>query len=289
MARAARIEGPELSSTDGSGKDQPQSARRAPNIIAELDFSSSSSVSLGCCPAYIGPSATFSAFALSVARARALTAGTQWCVGRASDSLATTHLGVEETVLLFVVSQQFLVTGPRHKLEDAQLAPRKERSPFSANTFFVFFDVDVDSPFICFVSTARVFGMFAGVPLFTLSVLGFALVASATPLAWHHDGKKHEKVEKIEKIEEKDAGQCNSGPVQCCNSLTQTSDPSIANILGGLNIPIQGIDIPVGLTCNPINVIGIGGTNCASQPVCCENNSFSGVVALGCTPINVGL
>ncbi|KAF8204671.1 hydrophobin-251 [Pholiota molesta] len=31
------------------------------------------------------------------------------------------------------------------------------------------------------------------------------------------------------------------------------------------------------------------GTSCSAQPVCCTNDSFNGVVALGCTPININL
>ncbi|PFH49489.1 hypothetical protein AMATHDRAFT_147546 [Amanita thiersii Skay4041] len=44
------------------------------------------------------------------------------------------------------------------------------------------------------------------------------------------------------------------------------------------------------VTCNPIaGWFGISGNSCNAQTVCCENNSFNGVVALGCTPINVSL
>ncbi|GAB88060.1 hypothetical protein GORBP_124_00010, partial [Gordonia rubripertincta NBRC 101908] len=54
-------------------------------------------------------------------------------------------------------------------------------------------------------------------------------------------------------------------------------------------IVVQGVNIPIGLTCDPISVIGIGGNSCTAQPVCCENNNFNGVVALGCTPVNLNL
>ncbi|KAJ3504005.1 hypothetical protein NLJ89_g8169 [Agrocybe chaxingu] len=86
-----------------------------------------------------------------------------------------------------------------------------------------------------------------------------------------------------------DVNQCNTGPVQCCNSVQQASSSPIAQLLGLLGVVAGPIDALIGLTCNPISVIGIGGNSCTSQPVCCTNNNFNGVVALGCTPINLNL
>ncbi|KAG7441657.1 hydrophobin-251 [Guyanagaster necrorhizus] len=63
---------------------------------------------------------------------------------------------------------------------------------------------------------------------------------------------------------------CASGSAQCCNSVQSYVHRS-------------------GVTCSPITGIGAGGTDCSDQPVCCTDNSYNGVVALGCTPINVGL
>ncbi|KLO14558.1 fungal hydrophobin [Schizopora paradoxa] len=83
--------------------------------------------------------------------------------------------------------------------------------------------------------------------------------------------------------------QCNTGSVQCCNSVQDANSPSIANLLGPLGVVVSGITGQVGVTCNPITIIGVSGTSCTSQPVCCENNSFNGLVALGCTPININL
>ncbi|KAK7036697.1 hypothetical protein VNI00_011362 [Paramarasmius palmivorus] len=85
------------------------------------------------------------------------------------------------------------------------------------------------------------------------------------------------------------AGECNTGPVQCCNDVKAASDPSLAEVFGVLGIVAQGVTGQVGVTCNPISVLGLGGNSCNAQTVCCENNNFNGVVALGCTPINVNL
>ncbi|KAK0225278.1 hydrophobin-251 [Armillaria fumosa] len=84
-------------------------------------------------------------------------------------------------------------------------------------------------------------------------------------------------------------GSCNTGSFQCCKSVQDPSSSAVQSALGLLNIPIGDVTANVGLTCDPITVIGLGTTQCANQPVCCENNNFNGVVALGCTPINVGL
>ncbi|KAJ2914451.1 hypothetical protein MD484_g5979, partial [Candolleomyces efflorescens] len=85
------------------------------------------------------------------------------------------------------------------------------------------------------------------------------------------------------------AQSCSTGPIQCCNSVQRAGAPSVATLLGLLGIVVQNANVPIGLTCTPITVIGAGGNSCTAQTVCCQNNSFNGVVAIGCTPINVNL
>ncbi|KAG5644495.1 hypothetical protein DXG03_008322 [Asterophora parasitica] len=52
--------------------------------------------------------------------------------------------------------------------------------------------------------------------------------------------------------------QCNTGPVQCCNSVT-TSNDAVAKLLIGLLGIVVGPNVAVGLTCSPLSIIGIGG------------------------------
>ncbi|ESK95428.1 hydrophobin [Moniliophthora roreri MCA 2997] len=85
------------------------------------------------------------------------------------------------------------------------------------------------------------------------------------------------------------SGSCNTGPVQCCNSVQAANSPAAAGLLGLLGVVVQDVTAQVGLTCSPITVLGLGGNSCSAQTVCCENNNFNGIVALGCTPINIGL
>lgn len=49
----------------------------------------------------------------------------------------------------------------------------------------------------------------------------------------------------------------------------------LQGLLGLLGVATGDVNGQVGVTCNPVNVIGTGGVNCNSQTVCCENNSFS--------------
>ncbi|TDL24349.1 fungal hydrophobin, partial [Rickenella mellea] len=72
------------------------------------------------------------------------------------------------------------------------------------------------------------------------------------------------------------ASQCNTAPVQCCNSVQKAGAPGVATLLGLLGIVLQDVNIPIGVTCSPIDVVGVGsGASCNNQAVCCENNSFS--------------
>ncbi|KAF9477851.1 hydrophobin [Pholiota conissans] len=83
---------------------------------------------------------------------------------------------------------------------------------------------------------------------------------------------------------------CNTGSLQCCNSVTDSNAPGVAALLSLVGVAVGSITGQVGVTCSPISAIGVGaGSSCTAQPVCCENNSFNGVVAIGCSPINLNL
>ncbi|OCB86232.1 fungal hydrophobin [Sanghuangporus baumii] len=85
------------------------------------------------------------------------------------------------------------------------------------------------------------------------------------------------------------ASQCNTGELQCCDSVQSSSSNAIAALLSILGVVLQGVDVPVGVTCSPITVVGAGSAGCDAAPVCCENNNFNGLISLGCTPININL
>ncbi|KAF5362460.1 hypothetical protein D9756_002084 [Leucocoprinus leucothites] len=83
--------------------------------------------------------------------------------------------------------------------------------------------------------------------------------------------------------------QCNTGTIQCCNSVQSVNSSAVGLLAGLLGIVLQGVTGLVGLTCSPLDILGVGGNSCTAQPVCCTGNSFSGLIVLGCTPININL
>ncbi|EGO22851.1 hydrophobin [Serpula lacrymans var. lacrymans S7.9] len=82
------------------------------------------------------------------------------------------------------------------------------------------------------------------------------------------------------------SSQCNTGSLQCCESthsassvFTASAPLSILAALGG------GL---LGVNCSPLAPIGVGsGASCAQEPICCSGDSFSGLINVGCSPINV--
>ncbi|KAF9461029.1 fungal hydrophobin [Collybia nuda] len=87
------------------------------------------------------------------------------------------------------------------------------------------------------------------------------------------------------------ASQCNTNNLRCCNSKQESDSLTgpVSALLTTLGINLSALTGVVGLGCSPLTLLGGGGSSCTAQPVCCSNNSFNGVVAIGCTPINVNL
>ncbi|KAI0700336.1 fungal hydrophobin-domain-containing protein [Cytidiella melzeri] len=84
------------------------------------------------------------------------------------------------------------------------------------------------------------------------------------------------------------AGNCNTGPIQCCQSTEAATSPIGSLLLGLLGIVVDGIDVLLGIDCSPITVIGIGsGSACSASPVCCEDNAVGGLISIGCIPITL--
>ncbi|KAI3595863.1 hydrophobin [Moniliophthora roreri] len=62
-----------------------------------------------------------------------------------------------------------------------------------------------------------------------------------------------------------------------------------SNVLGLLGVTLTDLNVLVGLTCSPVTILGGIFGGCSATPVCCENNSFGGVIAIGCVPVNLSL
>ncbi|KAF8838405.1 hydrophobin [Paxillus ammoniavirescens] len=82
--------------------------------------------------------------------------------------------------------------------------------------------------------------------------------------------------------------QCNTGSMQCCNNYQSASSLNqLLTSIGFLDV-LAGVTGNVGTDCTPITVVGTGsGADCTAQPVCCTDNTFNGLINVGCTPINL--
>lgn len=51
--------------------------------------------------------------------------------------------------------------------------------------------------------------------------------------------------------------QCNTGTLQCCDSVQSSDSKEMATLTGLLGIVLSGVAVPIGLTCNPITAAGV--------------------------------
>ncbi|KAK0217167.1 hydrophobin 2 [Armillaria fumosa] len=114
--------------------------------------------------------------------------------------------------------------------------------------------------------------MFARLSAFTLAVLTLPVLASATVLPRGGTGSS-----------------CSSGTLQCCNSVQDPSSSAVQTALAPLGLNLGDIAADVGLTCDPITVIGVGSNPCSTQAACCTGQNYNGFAVLGCIPVNVGV
>lgn len=54
---------------------------------------------------------------------------------------------------------------------------------------------------------------------------------------------------------------CNTGPVQCCNSVQSADDHGLSNVLGFLGLDLGEVTGQVGVNCNPVTLIGAAGNS----------------------------
>ncbi|EIW52222.1 fungal hydrophobin [Trametes versicolor FP-101664 SS1] len=84
------------------------------------------------------------------------------------------------------------------------------------------------------------------------------------------------------------AGSCSTGTLQCCNSVEAAGSAAVAPILAALGVVVQDLNIPVGLSCSGVNGVGVGGSDsCSTNAVCCDENNFGGLLAIGCLPASL--
>ncbi|KAL7284177.1 hypothetical protein ACG7TL_001459 [Trametes sanguinea] len=105
--------------------------------------------------------------------------------------------------------------------------------------------------------------MFARVS--ALAVLALPLLAAANPV--RRDGN------------------CNTGSMQCCNSVHETNENAVSVLLSLLGLDASSLTGQVGIQCSGISGVGAGQSSCQASPVCCENNNVGGLISIGCVPI----
>ncbi|KAJ7237798.1 hydrophobin 2 [Mycena rebaudengoi] len=72
---------------------------------------------------------------------------------------------------------------------------------------------------------------------------------------------------------------------QCCTSVVSSTSKAASVVAGLLGIDLDGLDVPVGLSCSPITV----GNNCGSTTVTCAapDKEWGGLIAINCIPITL--
>ncbi|THH00063.1 hypothetical protein EW145_g7141 [Phellinidium pouzarii] len=88
----------------------------------------------------------------------------------------------------------------------------------------------------------------------------------------------------------KDSSSCSTGTVSCCNSVTPVDSSGAALISGLLGIVLGDINVPIGLNCIAVPIIGVA-DSCSAEAACCSNINNEGLIPIGidCSPINVAL
>ncbi|PPQ73658.1 hypothetical protein CVT24_007634 [Panaeolus cyanescens] len=76
---------------------------------------------------------------------------------------------------------------------------------------------------------------------------------------------------------------CNTGNLTCCSEIQDVGSYDADIIAALVGVSVDDVTGQLGLQCNPITVIGVGtGGNCASTPVCCEQNFQNQLIGLNC-------
>ncbi|KAJ6527880.1 fungal hydrophobin [Mycena vulgaris] len=73
---------------------------------------------------------------------------------------------------------------------------------------------------------------------------------------------------------------------QCCSSVQSSSSSAVSAVAALLGLDLSGLNIPVGLDCSPITVIG---NNCGGTEVTCDapEKEWGSLIAINCIPITL--
>ncbi|KAJ7610454.1 fungal hydrophobin [Roridomyces roridus] len=73
---------------------------------------------------------------------------------------------------------------------------------------------------------------------------------------------------------------------QCCASVVSSTSAAASAVAALVGLDLTGLDVPVGLSCSPITVVG---NNCGGTTVTCDspNAEWGNVIAINCLPITL--
>ncbi|KAJ7723623.1 hydrophobin 2 [Mycena maculata] len=73
---------------------------------------------------------------------------------------------------------------------------------------------------------------------------------------------------------------------ECCDSVVSSSSTSASSVAALLGLDLTGLNVPVGLSCSPITVIG---NNCGGTTVTCDapDQEWGTLIAINCIPITL--
>ncbi|KAF7326462.1 Hydrophobin 2 [Mycena sanguinolenta] len=73
---------------------------------------------------------------------------------------------------------------------------------------------------------------------------------------------------------------------QCCASVQSSSSNVVSALAALLGLDLSGLNVPIGLSCSPITVLG---NNCGGTEVTCDapEKEWGGLIAINCIPITL--
>ncbi|KAJ7128621.1 hypothetical protein C8R44DRAFT_873323 [Mycena epipterygia] len=73
---------------------------------------------------------------------------------------------------------------------------------------------------------------------------------------------------------------------QCCSSVQSSGSSAVSAVAALLGLDLSGLNVPIGLGCSPITVIG---NNCGGTQVTCDapEKEWGSLIAINCIPITL--